>query len=686
MLLRLVFLLFGGCESLQQRFLEEPGDITVMAGQRVELPCLVEHKEGLLQWTKDGFGLGVSRDLPGYPSYFMVGGDPVQEWTLVLEKVGLGEDGVFQCQVGASGSSNPIRSAPAQVTVLVPPGQPLLVHGENIDGVEGVEELVVDAEEGGDLVVTCVSKGGRPAGEVTWRDEWGDPVAADTQTKTVKMEDKSWHTVSVLRLRVGLEDRDRKLVCHVSTHINQQVKEAVARVRLSYRPRVSFGKVRPVREGGNLAVTCGVEAYPPAEMFVWYFDGVLIPGAGEDSLLLEEITRTNEGSKVECEATNSEGSGRSSTFLSVHYGAEIVRGPETVKVRQGEQASLYCKAIGNPSPTYSWVRLGSSHSIGKTETLTLVASSISQGQYRCQAMVEGFPMVSSPPASVLLVTKPLILSPEHQTGVLGSSSRLVCRVASAGRNNLITWENKGSVLSGQEPGIQMIFTETEEEQMSELIIQSTTEEHLGSYGCKAANEVGVDFKVITLSQEGSSMGISSIIYIVLGLFILATLGLMAVLCFVLYQRRKRSNLKYLRSAKQEQEARDRIEDCPEDVKDWVRNEGQLSSVQPDLIQPLPRTELPNIPRSFPSDLPESDDDLPIMQEFESRIYNPPKRRPFAIDRFMQHKSEPSSSPMITMTAKSSNSQCGEGIQDGLEDEEEDEQFLTLLPDKRCVPV
>ena len=31
----------------------------------VVLPCRVEDKEGLLQWTKDDFGLGTKRDLPG---------------------------------------------------------------------------------------------------------------------------------------------------------------------------------------------------------------------------------------------------------------------------------------------------------------------------------------------------------------------------------------------------------------------------------------------------------------------------------------------------------------------------------------------------------------------------------------------------------------------------------------------
>ena len=40
---------------------------------QIVLPCKVESKQGLLQWTKDGFGLGVDRELPGYSTYSMVG-------------------------------------------------------------------------------------------------------------------------------------------------------------------------------------------------------------------------------------------------------------------------------------------------------------------------------------------------------------------------------------------------------------------------------------------------------------------------------------------------------------------------------------------------------------------------------------------------------------------------------------
>ena len=39
------------------------------------LPCQVKNKRGMLQWTRDGFGLGVERNLTGFDRYHMSGYD-----------------------------------------------------------------------------------------------------------------------------------------------------------------------------------------------------------------------------------------------------------------------------------------------------------------------------------------------------------------------------------------------------------------------------------------------------------------------------------------------------------------------------------------------------------------------------------------------------------------------------------
>ena len=53
--------------SPQQRFLAEPRSVLVAEGEAaVRLNCAVADMAGSLQWTRDDFGLGTSRDLAGY--------------------------------------------------------------------------------------------------------------------------------------------------------------------------------------------------------------------------------------------------------------------------------------------------------------------------------------------------------------------------------------------------------------------------------------------------------------------------------------------------------------------------------------------------------------------------------------------------------------------------------------------
>ena len=78
-------------------------------------------------------------------------------------------------KVGSGSESKAIRSSLAKLTVLVPPGEPKIVHQGFGEGRTELEE--VDVEEA--VQLTCISEGGRPAGEITWRDEDGEQVYRD---------------------------------------------------------------------------------------------------------------------------------------------------------------------------------------------------------------------------------------------------------------------------------------------------------------------------------------------------------------------------------------------------------------------------------------------------------------------------------------------------------------------------
>ena len=86
----------------------------------------------------------------------MVGEEEQGEWGLEISSVESSDDGLYQCQVSAQDDDQAIRSGEARLSVMSPPGQPVIVEGEEV--------MISQGEE---VELSCVSRGGRPAGEVT---------------------------------------------------------------------------------------------------------------------------------------------------------------------------------------------------------------------------------------------------------------------------------------------------------------------------------------------------------------------------------------------------------------------------------------------------------------------------------------------------------------------------------------
>ena len=133
----------------------------IVENVQVTLPCVVSNRRGLLQWTKDGFGLGILRDMPGYPRYKLTGDEGAGEWNLEISDLAAEDDAVYQCQVSGEAGMPSLRSAPAQVKVLSAPGSPIILTQQ------GGHNGSVVTPEGEPLQLQCVSHGGRPAGEVS---------------------------------------------------------------------------------------------------------------------------------------------------------------------------------------------------------------------------------------------------------------------------------------------------------------------------------------------------------------------------------------------------------------------------------------------------------------------------------------------------------------------------------------
>ena len=83
------------------------------------------------------------------------------------------------------------------------------------------------------------------------------------------MGDKSWRTVSKIRLSAGFEDRTKAVFCSVTNHVSPRPLQTM--LRLEHKPRVLLTVLDEpaVLEGGDMNLVCHVEAYPPVHSFQW---------------------------------------------------------------------------------------------------------------------------------------------------------------------------------------------------------------------------------------------------------------------------------------------------------------------------------------------------------------------------------------------------------------------------------
>ena len=270
----------------QQRFLVTPSSTTVMEGEEVRLRCEVDNLVGVLQWTKDDFGLGTLRDLPGYERYSMKGNSS-GTWDLVISRADVSDEGVYQCQILASTQSPPMRTGYATLTVHSRPQPPVLTSGPRLT-----------AREGARVLVQCISKGGRPATSISWtRNE--DPVTdAIIDTNITILPDLKTMTVSTLTFEVNGATSGDILSCKAENkalNISEKV-ETIVSVVSTQELSIRTDSEGPMYEGDEVILHC--DSQPPATNYSWTVGGKIVRDAGHSLRLT--LTRRMHQSVVTC--------------------------------------------------------------------------------------------------------------------------------------------------------------------------------------------------------------------------------------------------------------------------------------------------------------------------------------------------------------------------------------------------
>ncbi|EDW44053.1 irregular chiasm C-roughest protein [Drosophila sechellia] len=537
-----------------QRFAMEPQDQTAVVGARVTLPCRVINKQGTLQWTKDDFGLGTSRDLSGFERYAMVGSDEEGDYSLDIYPVMLDDDARYQCQVSPGPEGQPaIRSTFAGLTVLVPPEAPKITQGD-----------VIYATEDRKVEIECVSVGGKPAAEITWIDGLGNVLTDNIEYTVIPLPDQRRFTAkSVLRLTPKKEHHNTNFSCQAQNTADRTYRSAKIRVEVKYAPKVKVnvmgslpgGAVGSVGGAGGGSVhmstgsrivehsqvrlECRADANPSDVRYRWFINDEPIIGGQKTEMVIRNVTRKFHDAIVKCEVQNSVGKSEDSETLDISYAPSFRQRPQSMEADVGSVVSLTCEVDSNPQPEIVWIQHPSDRVVGTSTNLTFSVSNETAGRYYCKANVPGYAEISAD-AYVYLKGSPAIGSQRTQYGLVGDTARIECFASSVPRARHVSWTFNGQEISSESGHDYSILVDAVPGGVkSTLIIRDSQAYHYGKYNCTVVNDYGNDVAEIQLQAKKS---VSLLMTIVGGISVVAFLLVLTILVVVYIKCKKRTKL------------------------------------------------------------------------------------------------------------------------------------------------
>lgn len=573
--LRLLVLLMAAVEPLvgvEQRFAMEPQDQTAIVGSRVTLPCRVINKTGVLQWTKDDFGLGTHRNLSGFDRYSMIGSDEEGDFSLDIFPVMLDDDARYQCQVSPGSGGEPgIRSKFATLTVLVPPEPPRIVQGDFLVTTEDRE-----------IELECVSLAGKPAAEITWIDGLGNVLGNGLEYIVEALPDGRRFTAkSILKLTPKKEHHNTTFTCQAQNTADRTYRSAKLKLEVKYAPKVTLsiisglGPTGRLTEGAEVRLACKADANPLDLTYRWYINDDLVPGDYTTELIIPNITRKYHDAIVKCEVHNPVGKSEESETLDISYGPRFRTRPRSIQADLGTTITLSCDVDGNPPADIEWIHDDTAKVVGTSANLTLDVDADTAGRYYCKASVMGFPEVGAE-ASVFLKGPPTIISHRTQFGIQGDNVRLECVAFSIPKPEHVTWTYNGNEVDADDKDYTILEDPLPEGIKSTLVIRESRQQHFGPYNCSVTNPYGSDVVEINLRPQKNFPLLMILTGVIGGVIVIIAIAMVIILC----QRRE----------KKPEDCRDPEKQCKEsdrssnisDLKMELRTGSSISNVHCEL--------------------------------------------------------------------------------------------------------
>ncbi|XP_044077723.1 cell adhesion molecule 1a isoform X5 [Siniperca chuatsi] len=299
-------------------------NVSVVEGEMAIISCRVKNNDdSVIQLLNPNRQTIYFRDMrPLKDARFQLVNFSDNELRVSLSNVSLSDEGRYVCQL----YTDPPQEAYADITVLIPPGNPII---------EARDEVL---SEGNETEMTCTAMSSKPAATIRWMK--GDKELPG-KPRVELTYDKMYTVTSRLTFTVSKEDDGVPVVCIVD-HPAVKDFQAQKYLEVQYKPEVKIVVEFPqglTREGENLELTCQAKGKPQPQRVNWVKVDDDVPShaviTGGD-LYIENLNKSYNGT-YRCVASNSVGESFDDYILYVYDTAPSTE-PAAHDSRAGEGA------------------------------------------------------------------------------------------------------------------------------------------------------------------------------------------------------------------------------------------------------------------------------------------------------------------------------------------------------------
>ncbi|XP_068174390.1 cell adhesion molecule 1b isoform X2 [Antennarius striatus] len=280
-------------------------NISVIEGEMATISCRVKNNDdSVIQLLNPNRQTIYFKDVrPLKDSRFQLVNFSDNELRVSLSNVSLSDEGRYVCQL----YTDPPQEAYADITVLVPPGSPIIESREDV------------VSEGNETELTCTAMGSKPAASIRWMKGEEELTGEATVDETY---DRMFTVTSRVRFSVTKDDDGMPVDCIID---HPAAKDLLAQRHLEvlYKPEVKIVVTYPeglTREGDNLDLTCIAEGKPHPHQINWLRVEEEVPPhavvTGSD-LYIENLNKSYNGT-YRCVASNAVGEAYDDYILYVY--------------------------------------------------------------------------------------------------------------------------------------------------------------------------------------------------------------------------------------------------------------------------------------------------------------------------------------------------------------------------------